>query len=198
MTRSTAGAAGMLRLASARQTWPPALGRADHALLLEWLCGVYRDARALGEPRVLDEAALTTLEEGDIRASRVFLVATANDIARLPPELLRKGRFDELFFVDLPDAATREAILAIHLQRRGLAPERFDLPALAALSEQCSGAELEQAIVASHYGARARDAELDQDALAAELMRATPLATLMAERIQGLRDWARERGVQPA
>ncbi|HEX4881636.1 MAG TPA: ATPase, partial [Porticoccaceae bacterium] len=76
--------------------------------------------------------------------------------------------------------------------------ERFDLPALAALSEQCSGAELEQAIVASHYGARARDAELDQDALAAELMRATPLATLMAERIQGLRDWARERGVQPA
>lgn len=132
------------------------------------------------------------------RTSRVFLVATANDIAKLPPELLRKGRFDELFFVDLPDAATRADILRIHLQRRGLAPERFDLPALAALAEQCSGAELEQAIVSAHYGARARDAELDQEALAAELLRTTPLATLMAERIQGLRAWARERGVQPA
>ncbi|MCC6296671.1 MAG: AAA family ATPase [Pseudomonadales bacterium] len=132
------------------------------------------------------------------RTSRVFLVATANDITRLPPELLRKGRFDELFFVDLPDAATRADILGIHLQRRGLAPERFDLPALAALAEQCSGAELEQAIVSAHYGARARNAELDQAALAAELLRTTPLATLMAERIQGLRDWARERGVQPA
>ncbi|MFZ5654687.1 MAG: AAA family ATPase [Pseudomonadota bacterium] len=132
------------------------------------------------------------------RTSRVFLVATANDIGRLPPELLRKGRFDELFFVDLPDAETREQILAIHLARRGLAPERFDLPRLASLGEQCSGAELEQAIVSAHYGALAREAELDQDALAAELLRTTPLATLMAERIQGLRDWAKERGVQPA
>ena len=132
------------------------------------------------------------------RTSRVFLVATANDIGRLPPELLRKGRFDEIFFVDLPDAETREKILAIHLARRGLAPERFDLPRLAALAEQCSGAELEQAIVSAHYGAMAREVELDQDALAAELLRTTPLATLMAERIHGLRDWATERGVQPA
>ncbi len=132
------------------------------------------------------------------RTSRVFLAATANDISRLPPELLRKGRFDEIFFVDLPDAATREAILAIHLQRRGLAPERFDLPRLAALSGECSGAELEQAIVSAHYAALARDAALDQAALEEELLRITPLATLMAERIQTLRAWARERGVQPA
>ncbi len=132
------------------------------------------------------------------RSARVFLVATANDIGQLPPELLRKGRFDELFFVDLPDAAAREAILAIHLQRRGLSPERFELSQLAALSAQYSGAELEQAIVSAHYGALARETAIDQVALEEELTRITPLATLMAEQVGALRAWAQERGVQPA
>jgi SpoVK/Ycf46/Vps4 family AAA+-type ATPase len=81
------------------------------------------------------------------RKTRVFMVATANDIARLPPELVRKGRFDEIFFVDLPDTDTRRDIFRIHLSRRKLAPDTFDLDALANESDGFSGAEIEQAVV---------------------------------------------------
>ena len=87
------------------------------------------------------------------RSSRVFLVATANDIASLPPELMRKGRFDEIFFADLPGDAAREQILRIHLARRKLDEKGFDLPALTAASAGFSGAEIEQAIIASLYEA---------------------------------------------
>src|SRR5690606_30577026 len=90
------------------------------------------------------------------RRSRVFLVATANAIADLPPELLRKGRVDELFFVDLPEAAVRETIFSIHLQKRQQDPAGFDLPRLAAAAEGFSGAEIEQAVVSALYAAAAR------------------------------------------
>ncbi|MCA1713702.1 MAG: AAA family ATPase, partial [Gammaproteobacteria bacterium] len=108
---------------------------------------------------------LTWLAE---RKAPVFLVATANQVHALPPELLRKGRFDEIFFVDLPDAPTRAEIFATHLRKRELPPETFDLPALAAASEGFSGAEIEQAVVAGLYAAHAASAPLDEALLCTE------------------------------
>ena len=127
--------------------------------------------------------------------SRVFLAATANDISILPPELLRKGRFDEIFFVDLPDAATREDIFRIHLKRRGLTPEAFDLAALAARAEGFSGAEIEQAVLSAQYEAAARNAAVGQGDIEGELQRTRPLSVVMAEKVQALREWAAERTV---
>jgi SpoVK/Ycf46/Vps4 family AAA+-type ATPase len=135
---------------------------------------------------------LTWLQE---RASRVFVVATANDVERLPPELLRKGRFDEIFFVDLPGPAERSDILQLHLLRRGRDPGRFDLDRLAGASEGFSGSELEQAIVAGLYTAFAEKADLDQQTLLAEIDSAVPLSVTLAERVEALRSWARGRAV---
>jgi len=129
------------------------------------------------------------------RKSPVFLVATANDVSQLPPEFLRKGRFDEIFFVDLPNAEARQAALRIHLQRRELALEHFDLEALSAATDGYSGAEIEQAIVAALYDAHADGRPLDTPRLLASIRATRPLSVLMAERVQWLRDWARERCV---
>ncbi len=129
------------------------------------------------------------------RRSRLFLVATANQIEALPPELLRKGRFDEIFFVDLPVAEVRVELFATHLRKRALAPEGFDLDALAAASEGFSGAEIEQAIVAAMYAAHAAGAPLSDFQLRAELRQTRPLSVLMAERVQALREWAQGRTV---
>ncbi len=135
---------------------------------------------------------LTWLSE---RKGRVFIVATANDIEQLPPELIRKGRLDEIFFVDLPDAPTRAEIFAIHLARRELKIEGFDLEALAQAAEGFSGAEIEQAVVSSLYEAHAQQKPLDQALLLAEAGRTRPLSTVMAERVAALREWAAERTV---
>jgi len=129
------------------------------------------------------------------RRSRVFLVATANQIDALPPELLRKGRFDEVFFVDLPDAATREQLFALHLRKRKLDAATFDLPALAAASDGFSGAEVEQAIVSALFAAHASASPLSDFALRAELKQTRPLSVLMAEQVTALREWARGRTV---
>ena len=129
------------------------------------------------------------------RTSRVFMVATANDIARLPPELLRKGRFDEIFFVDLPAAAARKDILRIHLRRNKLDAAAFDLDRLAGRCEGFSGAEIEQAVVAALYEAHAEKKPVDNEALEREFQRTRPLSVIMAERIAELREWARERTV---
>ncbi len=145
-----------------------------------------------GVSRRILGALLTWMAE---HKAGVFIVATANDIERLPPELLRKGRLDEIFFVDLPDTPTREVIFAIHLRRRNLAPSGFELPHLAAASEGFSGAEIEQAVVSALYAARARDTALDDTHLLEELERTQPLSVVMAEQINYLRDWARERTV---
>ena len=95
------------------------------------------------------------------RRAQVFLVATANEVSELPPELIRKGRFDEIFFVDLPPPPSRAEILAIHLRKRGLAPERMNLAELVALTDGFSGAEIEQGIVSSLYAAHALGQEPD-------------------------------------
>ena len=128
----------------------------------------------------------------------IFLVATANDLSALPPELMRKGRFDEVFFVDLPAEGARRAILAVHLRRRGRDPEKFDLDRLAEASAGFSGAELEQAVVTALFAAYREggaDAELTDDQIAAALADTKPLSVLNAEKIAGLQAWAAERCV---
>ena len=129
------------------------------------------------------------------RTADVFVVATANDISTLPPELLRKGRFDEIFFVDLPSDAERASILKVHLEKRGRDPADFDLELLAGLSDGFSGSELEQAIVAGLYTAFDAGAALDTDILRQEIDAAIPLSVTMSERVEALREWARGRAV---
>ena len=129
------------------------------------------------------------------RKAKVFVVATANAVDQLPAELLRKGRFDEIFFVDLPSAEARVAVFGLHLKRRSLDPAGFDLPALAAASDGYSGAEIEQAIVSVLYDTAGNGTPPDQAALRHALEQTRPLSVLMREQVQALRDWARERCV---
>jgi len=132
------------------------------------------------------------------RRRPVCVVATANDIQALPPELLRKGRFDEIFFVDLPADAARRSILAVHLVKRRQDPARFDLTTLAGASEGFSGAELESAIVAALYSAFTDRTALTTAHILAELSRTVPLSRTCREAIDELRTWAKGRTVQAA
>jgi SpoVK/Ycf46/Vps4 family AAA+-type ATPase len=133
---------------------------------------------------------LTWMQE---RRAAVFLVATANDIEALPPELLRKGRFDEIFFIDLPDETVRRELFRIHLKKRQLDPSYFDIATLAAKSERFSGAEIEQAIISAQIEALAGDRQLDTATIAGTVAKTTPLAVTMAERVEALRSWASTR-----
>jgi SpoVK/Ycf46/Vps4 family AAA+-type ATPase len=129
------------------------------------------------------------------RRKPVFVVATANDIARLPPELVRKGRFDEIFFVDLPAERNRREILAIHLRKRCLDPAGFDLGPLAAATNGFSGSEIEQAIVSAMYTAHAQGRTIAQADLLAEIKQTRPLSVVMAEKVKQIRAWADGRTV---
>ena len=133
---------------------------------------------------------LTWLSE---KTSPVFVVATANDISQLPPELLRKGRLDEIFFVDLPSDAEREEIFRIHLERRHRDPSRFDLGALVRSSAQFSGAECEEAIVSGLYDAYATGEDLTTEHIVHGLSQTVPLARTMDEQITRLRSWTEGR-----
>ena len=129
------------------------------------------------------------------RTSRVFLVATANQVQDLPAELLRKGRFDEIFFVDLPNAETRAEVFRLHLVKRKVDTTLLDVPALATACDGFSGAEIEQAIVSALYAARAARGAVTQGDLLAELRNTKPLSVLMSEKVEGLREWAAGRTV---
>jgi SpoVK/Ycf46/Vps4 family AAA+-type ATPase len=129
------------------------------------------------------------------RAAPVFVVATANDITQLPPELMRKGRMDEVFFVDLPAQPVRRQIFEIHLRRRGLDPAAFDLDGLASGCAGYSGAEIEQAVVSSLYEAAAEGVPVTSRHILDELARTRPLSVLRAEELAALRQWASERAV---
>jgi SpoVK/Ycf46/Vps4 family AAA+-type ATPase len=129
------------------------------------------------------------------RKKSVFVVATANDIMRLPPELVRKGRFDEIFFVDLPSPQNRRDILQIHLHKRSLDPAQFDLDGLVEATKGFSGSEIEQAIVSAMYTAHAQKHTLTQPDLIAEIQQTRPLSVVMREKIQETRDWASGRTV---
>jgi SpoVK/Ycf46/Vps4 family AAA+-type ATPase len=125
----------------------------------------------------------------------VFLVATANNIDALPPELLRKGRFDEIFFVDLPGPEAREQIFAIHLRRRGRSPGKFDLARLAEAAEGFSGAEIEQAVVSALHAAFASKGEPTTESILEAIAQSPPLSVTMAEQVALLRAWAQGRCV---
>jgi len=129
------------------------------------------------------------------RTKPVFLVATANDISCLPPELVRKGRFDEIFFVDLPSLRNRVEIFRIHLTKRSLDPKRFNLDSLAEAASGFSGSEIEQAIVSSMYTAHSQGRAVSQEDLLAELKQTHPLSVVMDEKIDEIRQWAADRTV---
>ncbi len=126
---------------------------------------------------------------------RVFLVATANDVSALPPELIRKGRFDEVFFVDLPNQEDRAAILEIHLDRRELDKSMIDIMSISSKTEGFSGAELEQLIVSAVYATYAENTSITTEVLLQEVETTRPLSVLMAEKIQHLREWASSRTI---
>ncbi|HEV8378712.1 MAG TPA: AAA family ATPase [Tepidisphaeraceae bacterium] len=123
----------------------------------------------------------------------VFLIATANDIEALPPELLRKGRFDEIFFIDFPNLEARAQIFSIHLKKRKRDPNRFDIPALSAAAEGYSGAEIEQAIISAMHDSFTAKAELTSDRIIHSLKNSPPLSVTMREKIETLRHWAHGR-----
>ena len=126
--------------------------------------------------------------------SQVFLVATSNDISKLPAELVRKGRFDEIFFVDLPDTDVLKDIFTIHLKKRGICHEAMDLSRVVAAAEGFSGAEVEQAVVSALYAANEGD-DITEDDLIQAIFKTTPLSVVMAEQIHTLRNWASGRTV---
>jgi SpoVK/Ycf46/Vps4 family AAA+-type ATPase len=133
---------------------------------------------------------LTWMQE---KREPVFVVATANRIDMLPPELLRKGRFDEIFFVDLPTRSVREEILAIHLKKKRRNPNNFDIAKLAASSIGFSGAELEEAVREGLYDAFAEGRELLTDHVQRALDKTFPLSRTMRDQIESLRQWAKVR-----
>ncbi len=127
------------------------------------------------------------------KTAPVFVVATANDISQLPPELMRKGRLDEIFFVDLPSEVEREEIFRIHLAKRKRAPENFDLKALAACSKEYSGAEIEESIISALYDAFSSQHELTTEHILHAVRETVPLSKTMDEQISRLRNWAEGR-----
>ena len=133
---------------------------------------------------------LTWMQE---KTSPVFVMATANRVERLPGEFLRKGRFDEIFFVDLPNWEERQEIFKIHLSKRRREIDRFDLEELAAISDGFSGAEIEQALIAAMYDAFAQDREFAQLDIIAAIQATLPLSRTMMEQVTALRDWAQQR-----
>jgi SpoVK/Ycf46/Vps4 family AAA+-type ATPase len=135
---------------------------------------------------------LTWMAEKD---SAVFLVATANDIESLPPELVRKGRFDEIFFVDLPKPEVRQRIFEIHLSKRRQDASSFDLESLGDATDGFSGAEIEQVVVSGLYKAMAAEQSMTTEMLVQAAQATRPLSVTMAERIDYLRNWASERTV---
>ncbi len=133
---------------------------------------------------------LTWIQE---KTAPVFVVATANDVQELPPELLRKGRFDEIFFVDLPGEFERAEIFAIHLAKLKRSPANFDLGPLAKTAEGFSGAEIEQAIISAMHDSFFAGRDVQTDDIRASLLETVPLSKTMRERITDLREWARSR-----
>jgi SpoVK/Ycf46/Vps4 family AAA+-type ATPase len=135
---------------------------------------------------------ITWLQE---KKSPVFVIATANDISSLPPEMLRKGRFDEIFFIDLPTFNERKVIFSIHLEKKKRDPKTFPLEDFARLSEGWSGSEIEQVVIASLFDAYYKNRDLQPDDLRKNLKAMVPLSKTMSEKIDELRNWARTRAL---
>jgi SpoVK/Ycf46/Vps4 family AAA+-type ATPase len=136
---------------------------------------------------------LTWMQE---KARGLFIAATANRVDLLPAELIRKGRFDEVFFVDLPSEAERIEILRIHLQRRGYDPDKYDLERMKRFTRGWSGAECEQCVIAAITAARLEERELATSDLIAVASHIVPLSRTMKEQVDHIRSWAHERAVR--
>ena len=133
---------------------------------------------------------ITWLQE---KTAPVFVVATANDVRNLPPEMLRKGRFDDIFWIDLPNVHERSVIFGIHLRKRGRDPADYDTWKLAEGTEKYSGAEIEQAVIDAMFDAFALSREFDTDDILRAVRRSVPLAVTMDQSIKRLKEWARDR-----
>ncbi len=154
--------------------------------------GMAQDSNDNGVSQRLLGTLLTWMAE---RRTKVFIVATSNNISQLPPELIRKGRLDEIFFVDLPDQTVRQEIFAIHLRKRDCNSDAFDLEQLAMAAQGFSGSEIEQVIIAALYSTSAEDKPLTTELLLQEIAATSPLSIVMAEQIAQLRLWAADRTV---
>jgi hypothetical protein len=137
---------------------------------------------------------LTWMQE---RKDRSFIAATSNDINNLPPELLRKGRFDEIFFADLPEEPARAEIIRIHLAKRDLDPAHFDVALLAKHCEGFSGAEIEQAVISALYSASGANETIATKHVLEQLKLTRPLSVIKAEAVDFIRNWAKERNILP-
>lgn len=135
---------------------------------------------------------LTWMQE---KEKPVFVVATANDISQLPPELLRKGRVDEIFFVDLPTEAEREEIIKIHLKKKNRNPEKFDSKKLSKISKGFSGAELEEVVKEALFQAYDKEREIQDSDIEEAIAKTFPLSRTMQETIEKMRKWAKSRAV---
>ena len=163
-----------------------------------WIDEIEKGFSGLGSSNVSDGGTtarvigtfLTWMQE---KTAPVFVIATSNDIAAMPPELLRKGRFDEIFFVDLPNEPERRAIFTIHLKRRSREVASFDLPALVRAARGFSGAEIEQAVIDGMFLAYEAGRELATEDIERACGATVPLSVLMEERISALRGWAKDR-----
>lgn len=133
---------------------------------------------------------ITWLQE---KTAPVFVLATANNVTQMPPELLRKGRFDEIFFVDLPSAQEREEVLRIHIRKRNRSADDFDIKAIGDAMQNFSGSEIEQVVVSALYDAFEQDRPLNTEHLLQAAFETVPLARTMKEEIEGMREWARVR-----
>jgi ATP-dependent 26S proteasome regulatory subunit len=125
----------------------------------------------------------------------VFIAATANRINLLPAEILRKGRFDQVFFVELPNEEERKEVLTIHMHRQDLDPARYDLVLLASATRGWNGAEIEQAVVSARIACHAEDRSVDERDLLTAMGMIVPLSTTMSEQIKAIRSWARTRAL---
>jgi len=154
--------------------------------------GIASDNSDQGTSNRLLGTLLTWMAE---KTARVFIVATANQIEVLPPELIRKGRLDEIFFVDLPNKQTRSHIFKIHFDKREINHSHIDFKKISEISDGFSGSEIEQAVVSSIYACQSSKTEINTEILLQEIKNTRPLSVVMAEKIQRLREWANERTV---
>lgn len=154
--------------------------------------GISGDANDNGVSKRVLGTLLTWMAE---RKSKVFVVATSNDISQLPPELVRKGRLDEIFFVDLPDEEIRKEIFTIHLEGRNVETDQINVALLAESSHDFSGAEIEQAVVSALYSSSARNETITTSHVLEAIQSTNPLAVVMAEKIAALRHWSQDRTV---
>jgi SpoVK/Ycf46/Vps4 family AAA+-type ATPase len=129
------------------------------------------------------------------RKAPVFVAATCNNVTALPPELIRKGRFDELFFVDLPNQVERKQILALQLSKRNRDAATFDLERIATAAQGFSGAEIEAAVQSALYAAFSKKQELSTQILLGVISQTVPLSATRAEEIEAQRAWAKTRAV---